>query len=196
MTHNKLGLLSVAACAVVLFVWIPLDVETGIIEKVRRQKELGDAFAPAVAALLIGLGGLLLLFEKMAADRSRDTPTTSEQPSSLDDVRPTGVNDLTHALIVLLLLIIALLLMRYVGPLAVALFQENNSEYRLLRDTAPWKYLGFVAGGVWLIVSLIVLIEQRLRIRHVLIALLVVCLLIALYDMPFDTLLLPPNGDV
>ncbi len=187
MTHHRLGLISVALFAIILFVWIPLDVETGIIEKVRRQKELGDAFAPFVAALIIGLGGLLLLFEKM--------PTDSRQTSS--DVQSTsGKADLTHAGVILCLLTIGLLLMRYVGPLAVALFHDTPTEYRLLRDTAPWKYLGFVAGGLWLIVSFIVLIERRLRMKHLLIAFCVVLLLIALYDLPFDTLLLPPNGDV
>jgi len=52
-----LGWLGIALCGLMLFVWIPLDVDTGIIEKVRRQVTLGDSFAPTVAALIIGLGG-------------------------------------------------------------------------------------------------------------------------------------------
>lgn len=193
MTHRRLGLISVALFAVILFVWIPLDVETGIIEKVRRQKELGDAFAPFVAALLIGLGGLLLAVEKKP-DASNQSSSGAQLSSGSD--HSNGKADLTHAAVLIILLSIALLLMRYVGPLAVALFDDSNTEYRLLRDTAPWKYLGFIAGGMWLIVSFIVFIERRLRVKHILIALIVVCVLIALYDLPFDTLLLPPNGDV
>lgn len=188
MTHRKLGVVSVVVSAVILFVWIPLDVETGIVEKVRRQTELGDAFAPFIAALLIGLGGVLLLCEKNTpAKKSAATPHSMGE---------TSFSDFTHALVVFVLIGTALLLMRYSGPLAVSFILGSEAEYRLLRDTAPWKYIGFIAGGLWLIVSLIILIENRLRLIHIVIAAVVVLLLIALYDLPFDTLLLPPNGDV
>jgi len=86
--------------------------------------------------------------------------------------------------------------MRYSGPLLLHVFEGGDTEYRLLRDTAPWKYIGFIVGGVWLIVSLIVLNERRLRWQHFLIALTAVLVLIAFYDLPFEDLLLPPNGDV
>jgi len=86
--------------------------------------------------------------------------------------------------------------MRYVGPLLLNLFEGDSAEYRLLRDTVPWKYLGFIAGGVWLIVSLIAFNERKIRWQHFLIALAAVLVLIAFYDLPFDDLLLPPNGDV
>lgn len=181
MTQQRwLGWMALVVCGVILFVWIPLDVDTGITEKVRRQVKLGDAFAPSVAAALIGLGGLMLLLER------RHTSNTES----------ISIADVKHAAVILCLVAISLFLMRYSGPVALAVFEGNEAEYRLLRDTAPWKYIGFIAGGMWLIVSLIALVEQRLRWQHFIIALIAVTVLIAFYDLPFEDLLLPPNGDV
>jgi len=198
-----LGWLALVLCGVMLFVWIPLDVDTGIIEKVRRQVTLGDSFAPTVAALIIGLGGILILLE------TRQIPSKSPVPPALSDdetdqvgglsngsLRPLCLDDGRHAIVVLILIAISLLLMRYVGPLLLQLVEGGSVEYRLLRDTVPWKYLGFISGGVWLIVSLIAFNEKRIRWQHFLVALAAVLVLIAFYDLPFDDLLLPPNGDV
>jgi len=198
-----LGWLALALCGVMLFVWIPLDVDTGIIEKVRRQVTLGDSFAPTVAALIIGLGGLLILLESRPA-ASKSAPSTAAADNKTDlaiglphgSARPLSWSDGRHAVLVLILIAISLFLMRYVGPLLLHLFEGNSAEYRLLRDTAPWKYLGFIAGGAWLIVSLIAFNERRIRWQHFAIALAAVLVLIAFYDLPFDDLLLPPNGDV
>jgi len=85
--------------------------------------------------------------------------------------------------------------MRYVGPLVLHAV-DSESEYRLLRDTVPWKYIGFVAAGIFLIVSLICYIEKRVCPVHFFVAIVVVVLLIAFYDLPFEDLLLLPNGDV
>jgi len=197
-----LGWLALVLCGVMLFVWIPLDVDTGIIEKARRQVVLGDSFAPTVAAFIIGLGGLLVLLE------SRRTPSKSLSSASNDEagddatnrannsLRPLSIDDGRHAAIVLLLIAISLLLMRYAGPLLLHIVEGESAEYRLLRDTAPWKYIGFITGGVWLIVSLIAFNERRIRWQHIAVALAAVLVLIAFYDLPFDDLLLPPNGDV
>lgn len=200
LKHRWLGWLALVFCALLLSVWIPLDVETGIIEKVRRQVTLGDAFAPTVAAMLIGLGGLLILLERNP--RSPDSTPGSRHPDDESVTEPSSqspqlnIADLTHAGVILLLVTISLLLMRYAGPLVLSLFHGADVEYRLLRDTAPWKYIGYTAGGLWLIVTMIALAERRLRWQHFLIALSAVLLLIAFYDLPFDDLLLPPNGDV
>jgi len=190
--NRWLGLLACVLCGVMLFIWIPLDVETGIIEKVRRQVTLGDAFAPTVAAIIIGLGGVLLLLER-APNETSQTDNKSNQ-NTLSPLLSKA--DLLHAAVVLLVLSVSILLMRYVGPFILSLVEGDAAEYRLLRDTAPWKYLGFMAGGLWLIVSLIALAERRVRWQHFAIALLAVIVLISFYDLPFDDLLLPPNGDV
>ena len=43
----KVGLGALVAGCLILFVWIPSDVETGLVEKVRSQVAIGDALAHA-----------------------------------------------------------------------------------------------------------------------------------------------------
>ena len=64
-----------------------------------------------------------------------------------------------------------------------------------MRDTVPWKYAGFFLGGSLLTAGLIIYCERRVAIRSVLVAFIIVSILIAILDLPFDDLLLPPNGD-
>ena len=83
---------------------------------------------------------------------------------------------------------LALVVMRFAGPLAAEL---AAGDYRPLRDDPPWKYIGFVAGGALLIFSLNALVERRLALA------IAIALALALaWDLPFEDLLLPPNGDV
>ena len=89
--------------------------------------------------------------------------------------------------------------MLFVGPLAVLVFSllsGAEQEYRLLRDTVPWKYLGFIAGGTLAVTTTVSLLEGRFTLRALLVGLVAVAAMIAIYDLPFDDLLLPPNGDV
>ena len=85
-------------------------------------------------------------------------------------------------------------LMRWTGPLAAWLLDAG--EYRLLRDTVPWKYMGFVTGGTVIVGGLVALMEARASLRAALIGLAAAAALAAAYDLPFGDLLLPPNGDV
>lgn len=163
---------------VLAFVWAPMDSGTGLIHKVRRQVSIGDALAPTLAALMIGLGGLMVFRERHAPDQQGLTRA-----------------NLVFVLRFLILLAIGFGLMRYSGPLLVWLF-AGDQEYRNLRDTAPWKYVGFFLGGSTLIATLIASTEGRFSWRAVVIAISATLALIALYDLPFDDLLLPPNGDV
>lgn len=178
-----LGLFFILFSLVLIFVWIPLDTDSGIIEKVRRQVTIGDALAPTIAGVFLLIGGVILvLFERRA----------SEQP---DFDRPA----FGFFLKVLALLAISMLIMRFAGPAAVAvagLLTDTPLQYRLLRDTLPWKYVGFFLGGTLMISGLIGLIEGRVTLRTVLIGIGAVVVMIAIYDWPFDDLLLPPNGDV
>ena len=185
MENRWLGLIALTASILIAFVWIPLDVETGLIEKVRRSVQIGDAFAPTVAAFMIGLGGLLTLL-------ARSEPNA--QASNLDS--PSLLDHFQYALVSLLFIAIGLSLMRYSGPLVVALFNTESVEYRLLRDTVPWKYVGFIFGGTFLVTALIAWTERKLKWAHVLTGFATTLILIAIYDLPFDDLLLPPNGDV
>ena len=149
------------------------------IEKVRRQTNIGDALAPTVAAFVIGLGSLLLLlFERKKTD----------QPG-------LGLASLKFIGIQIAVLVSGFLVMLYAAPIVLWLF-DGTAEYRLLRDTAPWKFIGYLLGGTAIVSGLISQAEGRFSGRSVVIGLCVALALIASYDLPFDNLLLPPNGDV
>jgi hypothetical protein len=173
-----LAVLAILGAILAIAIWIPSDSASGLIETVRRQTRVGDALGPTVAASFILFGGLMLLLR----------PVVSE-------ARLTGQN-LTFLLLILAGFALCIALMRWVGPLAVQLFAGPEATYRDLRDSAPWKYLGFLAGGWSMVFAMICRGEGRLSWRAALIAVLACLALIAVYDLPFDDLLLPPNGDV
>lgn len=175
---HLLGIVCIAAALLALFVWIPLDIETGLVEKVRRQVQIGDSLLPTLACGFVFVGGLLLLISPAHDGSNR-----------------LSRDNLQFLLTLLLLLAFAILVMRWLGPVLVWVLTED-STYRILRDTAPWKHLGFVAGGTLLVAGIMALVEGRLTFRGVLIGLLATLSLIAVYDLPFEDLLLPPNGDV
>ncbi|MCP4315029.1 MAG: hypothetical protein GY789_03100 [Hyphomicrobiales bacterium] len=178
-----LGVSFILFSLLLIFVWIPLDTDSGILEKVRRQVIIGDALAPTLAGVFLLIGGfILVVFERNAPDQSE-----------IDLV------NLGFVAMVVLLLAVSFLVMRYTGPALVALAnltRETPLEYRLLRDTAPWKYSGFFIGGTLMIAGLIGLIEGKVTFRTIVIGIVAVLAMIAIYDLPFDDLLLPPNGDV
>ena len=172
-----LGLITVIAACLVIFVWIPLDTDTGYIEKVRRQVNIGDSLAPTLAAIFVLLGGVIVLLF--------DRPT--------HDFRVTGRNVMFLTWL-LIILAVSFGVMRWLGPAMADLLTEQG--YRQLRDTAPWKYIGFFFGGTAMITAMIALVEGRITLRGVLVGLAATVCLILVYDLPFDDLLLPPNGDV
>jgi hypothetical protein len=88
--------------------------------------------------------------------------------------------------------------MRHAGPSLLFVaegFGATDTEYRLLRETFPWKYIGYFLGGVTMIGGMASLSAGRVQARTFLIAAAVTMGLVALVDLPFDDLLLPPNGD-
>jgi hypothetical protein len=90
---------------------------------------------------------------------------------------------------------VSLLLMFWTGALAVDAFGPAGSTYRLLLDTPPWKFVGFLTGGTFLIFSLISLFERKISLRGFVTALAATVFIAAAYDLPFDSIPLPPNGD-
>ena len=177
-SNHLLGAVCIAAAILALFVWIPLDVETGLVEKVRRQVQIGDSLLPTLACGFVIFGGLLLL----AAPTKEDRQGLSRA-------------NLYFLLILFLLLVVAFAVMRWLGPFLVWSLTDDG-VYRTLRDTTPWKHMGFVTGGTLLVAGIMALVEGRVTLRGVLIGLLSTLTLIAVYDLPFEDLLLPPNGDV
>lgn len=181
-TSLYLSLACIAAALAMAFVWIPADTGSGMTIKQRGRLSIGDAMAPMLAAAVIGLGGLMVFVQKR-----------EPYPQGI------GWSNLAFVLKFLGLCALGFGIMRWSGPLAVTASNAltgSELEYRLLRDTAPWKFIGFFLGSSFLIAALISLTEGRLRPRTALIAVLATLALILLYDVPFDDLLLPPNGDV
>jgi hypothetical protein len=172
-----LGLVVILSAVLALVLWVPLDIDTGLTEKVRRRVRIGDAFLP-----VLGLGTILAGAALTVFGAERDAPTLSR-------------GNLAFLGKLLVCLLASFAIMRWAGPMAVALFADG-SGYRALRDTAPWKLIGFITGGTFLVVSLMTLVDGRPTWRGVLIGLAAVLAMIAIYDLPFDDLLLPPNGDV
>lgn len=171
-----LGVCSIALALISALVWIPADITTGVVEQVRRSVRIGDSLGPIVACCVIGLGGMMIML----------------QPS--EDAPRLTLGNLGWLAVLVALVTVSLFVMRYAGPFAASLLSET--PYRSLRDTAPWKYIGFVLGGGGLVFGLIAYATGALRTRHALIGLVAALVLALLYDLPFDDLLLPPNGDV
>jgi hypothetical protein len=179
-SSRSLGVLFLCLCVAILFIWIPGDVDSGLIVKVRRHLEIGDSLAPVMATALMAVGALLLLLEK------------SQQQAEAG----ISINNLLFVLATLVLLLIAFGIMRWAGPIFVSIFDIHGGDYRPLRGDAPWKYIGFLLGGTVLVAGLITLVERRLRTITVWIAVVAAVFLIALYDLPFGSLQLPPNADL
>ena len=177
------GVMAVLA-VLTLTIWIPADVETGIIEKFRRQTFLGDAFIPVLAA-----GGVLLSSVIMIVGYFFRPPADVAAAHRLDS-EVVGFFAILAGIVA-----ISLLMIFYAGPVTVSLFADEGSSYRLLRDTPPYKYVGFVLGGFTMIFGAISLIEGKILARRAIVALAAVGVLLLVFDVPFDNLQLPPNGD-
>lgn len=173
-----LGLLVLVFGLFVVFVWAPLDSGSGIAEKVRGRWTIGDALGPSVAGVVLAVSGAGLL---AGALRRGAAPAMS-------------LSNLRFLAAFLGCAALAFAVMRLAGPLATELLTVG--DYRALRDEPPWKYIGFVGGGGLLIFSLISLVERRLSLARLALAFAVALALALVYDLPFEDLLLPPNGDV
>lgn len=161
---------------VLLLLWIPFDTQSGIVETSRRRVLVGDALAPVVSGVFILLGAVLLAVQHKV-----------EQTDGLSS------KNLRFVFSLIALGALSFALMRWAGPLVAMLF---GHEYRLLRANVPWKYIGFALGGWVMVFGLVTLMERKPSRRGALFAIGVVAFLIAAYDLPFEDLLLPPNGDV
>lgn len=173
-----LSLLVFAFALVLLFVWIPLDTETGLLEKLRRRVLIGDALGPTVAGCVLLLGAVLTWL--------RPDPRAPRLRS--ENLRWIAALTLVFAL--------SLALMRHLGPLVGSL---TDTGYRPLRNTLPWKYIGYITGGTLMVAALSGMAQpaQKRRLWALLLTGFCAATLIALaYDLPFEDLLLPPNGDL
>ncbi len=178
----------VILAVVTLFVWIPNDIESGMVETFRRQTTIGDALGPTVLSIGILIASIFL------------GVTTWIRGGALEstvDSRPDR-QSLIFLFRLAAIVIGGLLLMTYCGPLVVDIMNTLGGEigsYRILRDTVPYKYVGYFLGGFVMVFGIIWMVEQRPSRSAALASIIAVICLIVLYDLPFDDLLLPPNGD-
>lgn len=185
-TNLITGVCALMFGAIAVFLWIPLDIRTGIVETVRRRVVIGDSMAPTAYAI-----GIIIVGACMAISARRGTTSDPTIPG-LDRKNAIWI------LAVAAILACSIVLMATLGPLTVQIanaLEWETRSYRQLIDTAPYKYIGFAAGGFCMVVSLTSLIAHRPSWRLAAVSAASVALMIVLYDVPFDDLLLPPNGD-
>lgn len=183
-----IGLLFIVLSLVTLIWWIPNDIETGVIFEEFRDVNIGDAMAPTASALAVLIFSIALVISSFL-------PGSSD--SAEHDIGVSAANS-KNILSIAAIVLAGLLVMVWAGPVLVAIMQAAGSdikEYRLLINTVPHKYTGFALGGFLLVAGLISWIEGRVTWQALATAAGAVIALIVVYDLPFDTLLLPPNGE-
>ena len=181
------GVVVLAFAMLSLFVWFPNDIKGGVIVINQIGKpEPGDAFFPVILASLIGLLGLgqltIALFRPQA--RAQGGRLTLENGVFLAGF--------------CVILGIGLALMYWFGPAVVSVLHAlglNEHTYRQLTDTVPYKYLGYVAGGLVMTTLMVVRAEGMVRMRALLTVVLVVVFLVFVIDGLLYNVQLPPNAD-
>ncbi|WP_424987017.1 hypothetical protein [Microbulbifer sp. S227A] len=175
----SVAIIGVVLSLILLLVWIRLDIETGLIDEWRRTIRIGDALLPTIGAIGV-LGSALWI--GLSAYLWPDNEAGAEFSAPL-------------LVLVLGIQLVSFVLMLWVGPVLIALFADEGVTYRLKLDSVPWKYTGFLAGGTFMIFALKSLLERSFTLRSLGIAFLATAVMAFLYDVPFDNMLLPPNGD-
>ena len=184
-----LAVFLIIASIITLFIWIPNDIETGVIEIFRHRVTIGDAMAPTMVAT-----GILIVsvFLGISAIISGARSSNAIQENVLDR------QSFIFLFKMIMVITLGLTLMFYIGPLFVEIsnvLTGEASSYRYLKASFPYKYIGYLVGGFILVFGIIRIIENKFSASAAWITILTVLLLMILYDVPFDNLLLPPNGD-
>lgn len=194
-----LAVVFLAAATVALAWWIPNDTETGVLYEDRYSVEIGDAMAPTMVAIAIALVSLAIgIGAFLRRDKSPGEPEGASREESSDRVGVSTENAIT-IVVLAAICAVSMALMIWSGPALVVItqwFGSSVESYRHVSDTPPFKYSGFVSGGLFMVFSLICWVEGHFSWRAVAIAAATVLALILVYDLPFDSLLLPPNGSL
>ncbi|HJO86983.1 MAG TPA: hypothetical protein QF359_08485 [Rhodospirillales bacterium] len=183
-----LAVFLVIAAAATLFIWIPNDIETGVVETFRRRVTIGDAMAPTMVAAALLVVSILMGVTAYFGGRQQKHAAKA----GLDKQSFTFLLRLTIAVG------LGLGLMVYTGPVIVDIINSFGGEigtYRHLKAAFPYKYLGYVLGGFFMVFGLIRVVENRFSASAAWASIIAVLVLTILYDVPFENLLLPPNGD-
>lgn len=182
------GAVVLAASVLALTVWFPADIPTGFfhINAIGRE-EPGDAFFPIILAALLAVLSTIQLAQ--AIWRGRD-PAIPRGELTIDNLR----------FLALFLAIVGggLAIMYGLGPIivtALSALGDLDATYRQLSDTAPYKYIGYVAGGFAMTLALIAKTEGRIRWAGVVTVGLTLIVAILIFDVLLKNVLLPPNAD-
>lgn len=173
-----------------LFMWFPVDIPTGFffVNSIGRE-EPGDAFFPIIlASLLAGLSAIQIILSW----RNRRSNAEADETG-----RITLLN-LKFLAIFLAVVGTGLGFMYWLGPLTITVLNAAgllDGTYRNFSDTAPYKYLGYVAGGAVMTLALIIWAERRVRPVAVITVTGVLVVAILLFDVALRNVLLPPNAD-
>lgn len=138
-TELVIALILLGFAASAALIWIPTDVETGVIHTHHRQTILGDAFFPTLAASLLGVAALVQLLMTLGRNRS-------------DGIEETGIDMTTLSFLLPFSGIVALSLavMYWAGPIAVDLFVPDVGEtartYRQMARNLPLQAIGIWSG--------------------------------------------------
>ena len=179
-----IGLCGMVFAIAALMVWFPNDIKGDFMELTRSGKpEPGDAFFPTLLAGFIAFFSFIQI--AIGAFRS---------PANESDYKRITLDNLFFLFVLTMIILSGFGLMYWTGPLMVNLFDSAES-YRLLIDTAPYKYIGFVTGGFFMIFSLITWTEGHIRFRTVLSGVILLFLLILIFDVALTNIQLPPNAD-
>lgn len=184
------GVTVFVASLLAIFVWFPADIRGGFIHvNVTGKAEPGDAFFPILlSATLAILSALQVIISLL---RGSPPITPGEQGRLTRD-------NLVFLAGFLAICVTGLAVMYGLGPVTAWTLQKFgllDVGYRYLTDTAPYKYLGYVVGGISMTVALIAWTEGRVRLVSVLTVVIVLTTMILIFDQLLANVLLPPNAE-
>lgn len=173
-----------------LFVWFPADIPTGFffINAIGRE-EPGDAFFPILLASLLAL---------LAAVQIAVTIFQSRMGHAGPVPGTLSIANFRFLAIFAAMVCAGLAIMYWLGPgivQALAAIGITEGTYRQYSDTAPYKYIGYIVGGLLMTVAMIAWTEGRLRRTAVLSVVITLATSILIFDVFLRNVLLPPNAD-
>ncbi len=169
-----LALFFLVAAILLIFVWILLDTDTGLAKKDQCKFVIGDVLAPTLNGIVIILGVALILLQ----------PTHN---------KALKWQNLSWIATLLGLFTLSLVMMRYAGPLVASWIEL---DYRPLRATPPWHYIGFLLGGRVMVGGITSLVSRRFAVKDFVIGFITSLAPALLYDVHFDDLIIPPKRDI
>lgn len=173
---------------VALVVWFPNDIRGGFIETNQVGTAApGDAFFPVMLAILI-----LILSAGLLANSFLGA---SGQPR----LGYLSVSNFVFIGKIFAAVAIGLTLMTWLGPLTVLAqnsLTDSDATYRALSDTAPYKYIGYIGGGMFISLMLIRYAAGSISKRSILVVLLVIAALVLALDGLLTNVQIPPNADL